>query len=222
MKPRLFIGNRNYSSWSLRPGMALRWAGIDHEQTVIDLDQPGYGEAGIAAIAKVSPTGRVPALHVAGAVVWDSLAICEWASEAGASPLLPSDAVLRARVRSAVAEMHSGFAALRRDLPMNVRRRCVARGLPEDTRRDVARVDALWSQLCGEFAAAGPYLFGTRGLADAFFMPVVTRFRTYGIGLSAAAQAYCETMLADPAFREWEAAALAEPARFSATDALYA
>jgi glutathione S-transferase len=225
MKPQLYVGNCNYSSWSLRPWLALRWAGIDFDETAIDLDQPGYGEGRIAAIRAVSPSGKVPALRIGEAVIWESIAIAEWAAEnSRTGPLLPEHPVLRAQARAVVAEMHAGFGALRRDLPMNIRRRCHATGLPAETHTDIARVDAMWTQLRQQHAAQGPYLFGRRSLADALYLPVATRFRTYGIELSPTAQTYCDMALADPAFREWEARALAEPAKpFSRarTDSLY-
>ncbi len=225
MTPHLHVGNRNYSSWSLRPWLCLRWAGIAFDETFIELDQPGYGAEGIAAVRAVSPSGKVPVLRVGATTIWDSLAIAEWAAEAGtAGALLPVDRERRAVIRAACAEMHAGFPALRRDLPMNIRRRCKATDLPEDTRRDIARVELLWSALRAANVADGPWLFGARSMADAFYLPVATRFRTYDVALSPAAQAYCESALADSAFREWEARVLSEPAvRFSRApiDALY-
>jgi glutathione S-transferase len=225
MTPHLHIGNRNYSSWSLRPWLCLRWAGIAFDETLIELDQPGYGAEGIAAVRAVSPSAKVPALRVGDTTIWDSLAIAEWAAEGGTpGALLPADRERRAVVRAACAEMHSGFPALRRDLPMNIRRRCVATDLPDDTRRDIARVESLWTTLRAANAADGPWLFGARSMADAFYLPVATRFRTYGVALPPAARAYVETTLADTAFREWEARVLAEPAvRFSRApiDSLY-
>lgn len=224
MKPVLYVGNLNYSSWSLRPFLALRWAGIDFDLVEIELDQPGYGEYAIAEVLAVNPTGKVPALRLGERVIGDSLAISEWAHEAG-QPLYPADLTERALVRSAVAEMHSGFAAVRRDLSMNIRRRCRAHGLPADTLRDIARLDTLFGSQRLAHAANGPFLFGTRTLADAFFTPVATRFRTYGIEISPAAQAYCDTLLADADFRDWEARALARPAQTfsrSNVDQLYA
>lgn len=209
MKPILYVGNINYSSWSLRPYIALRWAGIDFDMVEVNLDQPGYGDYAIAEILAFNPAGKVPALRVGAAVIVDSLAISEWASETGSS-LYPQDPLARALVRSAVAEMHSGFAAVRRDLSMNIRRRCKAFGLPADTVRDIARLDALFAGH-RKYAAEGPFLFGQRTLADAFFTPVATRFRTYGIELSADAQAYCDTLLADAAFLAWEQMVLAQP-----------
>ena len=226
MKPRLYVGNCNYSSWSLRPWLALRWAGIDFDETSIDLDQPGYGESNIAAIRAISPTGKVPVLRIGGEAVWESIAIAEWAAEnSRTGALLPADPVARGQARAVISEMHAGFGALRRDLPMNIRRRCRASGLAAETLADIARVDAMWSELRGRHGTRGPHLFGARSLADAFYLPVATRLRTYAIALSPAAQSYCDTLFADAAFREWEARALAEPAKpFSRarTDSLYA
>jgi glutathione S-transferase len=218
MTPHLYLGNRNYSSWSLRAWLAVKWSGLPFTETFIDLDQPGYGEGGIAEVLAVSPTGRVPVLVAGGVAIWDSLAIAEWAAEQaaarpGAPPLWPVDPLLRAQARSVAAEMHSGFTGMRRDLSMNIRRRCAATGLPRETLADVARIDAMWSGLRRAHAARGPWLFGERSIADAFYLPVATRFRTYGIALSHGAQAYAQVLLAEPAFREWEAALLAQPAR---------
>ena len=153
----------------------------------------------------MSPTGTVPALHVGGEVVPDSLAISEWAAEQ-APQLWPSDPTARLHARAAACEMHAGFAALRAKLPCNIRRRTSPRELDEDTRRDVARVEALWTSLRARFGKGGAYLFGAAPtIPDAFFTPIVTRFRTYGISLSSEAQRYAEALLADPAFRAWEA-----------------
>ena len=209
---RLYIGNRNYSSWSLRPWLCLTWAELPFAEVVIDLDQPGYGQAQIAEVLAVSPTGRVPALHVDGLGIWDSLAIAEWAAEQVPS-LWPADRSARAIARAVTAEMHAGFAAVRRDLSMNIRRRTRAHGLPAETERELARLDALWTTTRAQFGGAGPYLFGARSIADAFFTPVATRMRTYAIELSPTAAAYRDTLLADDGFQRWEAQVLAEPAR---------
>lgn len=211
MTPRLTIGNRNYSSWSLRPWLCLRWANVVFEERFFDLDQPGYGEDGIAALLALSPNGKVPLLEVDGGAIWESVAIAEWAAEQPGAALLPADPLLRAQVRAAVAEMHAGFPALRRDLPMNIRRRCVASNLPADTTRDLKRLDALWSGMRRAHGARGPYLFGRRSMADAFHLPVATRLRTYAVTLSPESDAYGRTLLADPAFLEWERRVLAEP-----------
>lgn len=216
--PTLYIGNKNYSSWSLRPWLALRWAGIDLEERLLRLGAEGYGQGKIAEIQAISPTGRVPALHVDGLVIWDSLAICEWAAEQVPS-LWPADPRVRAECRAAVCEMHSGFAAVRRDLSMNIRRRVVVPPLPDDTRADLARLEALWSGLHARFG--GPWLFGARSVADAFFAPVATRLRTYGVSLSPAAMAWTAALFADPDFRAWEASAEAEPWFIEDTERLY-
>lgn len=170
----------------------------------------------------MSPSGRVPALRLGDTVVWDSLAIAEWAAEQNPD-LLPRDPVARAICRSAVAEMHSGFAALRRDLSMNIRRRAPTRPWPEDVTADLARVLELWGELRGRFAGtqSGPFLLGARSLADAFYAPVCTRFRTYGVELPPLAAAYCDAVFADADFRAWETAAVSEPFAIPETDALY-
>jgi glutathione S-transferase len=222
----LYVGERNYSSWSLRPWLALKWSGLAFAERFISLDQPGYGDGKIASIRAVSPSGRVPALDAHGLAIWDSLAIAEWAAEAApAAELWPRDSAKRAQARAVTCEMHSGFAALRRDLPMNIRRRCAVQDWSADTRADIARVAEIWTHFRNENRGRGPYLFGARTIADAFFTPVATRMRTYSVTLNAAAQAYCETLLADDAFKAWEERALAEwkaPFSRAPIDALYA
>ena len=223
MNPRLWIGNRNYSSWSLRAWLCLKWAGVDFDETLIDLDQAGYGERRIAQVLAVSPSGMVPVLQIGPETIWDTLAIAEWAAEA-APELLPADRLTRAGVRAAVGEMHAGFAALRSELPMNIRRRCVAEGLSGNARADVERIDRLWASMRERHGAAGAFLFGKRSIADAFYLPVATRFRTYGMRLSTAAQGYADELLHDADFQAWQRAALAEdPKPFSRApiDSLY-
>jgi glutathione S-transferase len=221
MSAILYLGNKNYSSWSLRPWLVLRWAGIPFEERVIPLGGPGYGEGEIAAVRAVSPSGRVPALEVSGVTVWDSLAIAEWAAEmAPAARLWPDDPWARAVCRSVTCEMHSSFAGMRRDLSMNIRRRTQPRAWPDDTRRDLARVEALWAETRERHGAAGDFLFGARTIADAFYAPVATRLRTYGVPLSPVSAAYCDAIFADAAFRAWETAAVAETWKLAPTDAL--
>ena len=221
MIPILSLGNKNYSSWSLRPWLALRWAAIDFEEKVIQLGGPGYGKSRIPEILAMSPSGRVPALTLADGTIWDSLAICEWVAEtAPEAGLWPRERFARAVCRSTVCEMHSGFSALRRDLGMNIRRRTSPRDWPADTRADLERIDALWTSLRERRGTRGPFLFGARSIADAFYAPVVTRLRTYGVPLTPVVAAYCEAVLADSAFREWESAALAETWTIPETDAL--
>jgi glutathione S-transferase len=201
----LFVGNRNYSSWSLRPWLALKWAGNAFETIDLRLDQVGYGRQAISDVLAVTPTGVVPALHVDGFAIWDSLAICEYASESAVMPLWPRDLLARARARAVTAEMHAGFVPLRRDLPMNVLRRCEAQPWSPETRKDIARIDAIWSSCRADFGKGGEHLFGARTIADAFFTPVATRMRTYSVTLSSTSQAYTETLLNDPMLKEWEA-----------------
>jgi glutathione S-transferase len=203
----LYIGNKTLSSWSLRPWLVLRWGGIAFEERLIRLDQPGYGRQEIAAVKAVSPNGTVPALHVDGTVIWDSLAIAEWAAEQVApGRLWPEDPALRAQARSATCEMHSGFAAVRRDLSMNLALRLpVQPDWPEDTRRGLARIDALWRELRERHAARGPWLFGRRSIADAFFVPVATRLRSYAVPVTGIVAEYRETLLSDPDVLAWEA-----------------
>ncbi len=219
MKPTLFLGNKNYSSWSLRPWLALTWGGIAFEEKVIPLGGDGYGISKIPEILAVSPTGRVPCLHVDGTVIWDSLAICEWAAEQNPA-LWPPDAATRAVCRSVSAEMHSSFGALRRDLPMNIKRRTEPKAWPADTMADIAMVTARWDEMLTLHAKSGPYLFGGRSIADAMYLPVVTRFRTYGVKLEGPTRAYADLMLADPAFRAWEQAATSEAWTLPSTDGI--
>ncbi len=217
--PTLFLGNKNYSSWSLRPWLCLRWAGIAFEETVISLAQEGYGKGEIKDVLAVSPNGRVPALHVGDTVIWDSLAIAEWAAEREPS-LWPADLLVRAQARSATCEMHSGFMDLRDQLPMNVQRRCNASGLREGTQRDIKRVLALWDKLCEAHASEDPWLFGQRSIADAFYAPVATRFRTYGIDVTGPGASYTDTIFSDDAFLEWESTPIDE--RFDFIDQAFA
>jgi glutathione S-transferase len=212
MNPVLYVGNKNYSSWSLRPWLVLTWSGLPFETRVVPLGGEGYGTGRSTTVLAVSPSGRVPALHLGDTVVWDSLAISEWAAEAApAAQLWPADAVTRAVCRSATCEMHSGFQALRGNLACNIRRRAQPRTVGEDVRRELARVEALWTELRGRFGRGGPYLFGARPtIADAFYTPVATRLRTYGFALAGEAQAYAQTLLANPAFLAWEKDAVAE------------
>lgn len=209
MANTLYIGNRNYSSWSLRPWLALRWAGIAFEERLIDLAQPGYGDKAIAEITARNPAGQVPFLDTGTMVIWDTLAICEWAYEKAPS-LWPEDTATRAMARSATAEMHSGFVALRRDLPCNIQRRSAPQPWPDDTQRNLVRLFALWRSCRERFGAAGPWLLGTRSIADAFYTPVATRLRSYGVALDPDIQAYAETLLGDADFLHWEKQCLAD------------
>jgi glutathione S-transferase len=217
--PLLHIGNKNYSSWSMRPWLALKWAGIAFDAHVIPLGGEGYGRSQIKQVRDVSPSGRVPALHVGGIVIYESLAICEWAAEQ-APMLWPADTGRRAEARSVACEMHAGFAALRRDMSMNIRRRLArAPAWPEDTRADLERLYALWGDCLDK--SGGPFLYGARCIADAMFAPVATRLRTYAVAAPSAPSAYCSAIFADPAFQEWERGAEAESWTIESTEALY-
>ena len=220
--PVLYIGNKNYSSWSMRPWLALKWGAVAFDEHVRRLgDDAGYGQQRSAHILEISPSGRVPALHADGVVIYDSLAICEWAAEQNKA-LWPADSRVRALARAAAAEMHSGFPALRRDLSMNIKRRLDrAPDWQDDTRRDLVRLFALWEGARQRHGGEGAFLFGARSIADAFFAPVATRLRTYAVATPGEIGVYCETIFADAAFREWEAAALKETWDFPATDGLY-
>jgi glutathione S-transferase len=200
--PILVLGSKNYSSWSLRPWLFLRKVGFEFTERVIAFDAPGYQRE----IAQISPSGRVPLLILGDNKIWDSLAICEFAAEATGRGL-PQNKLARAVARSAAAEMHSGFAALREQYPMNVRAR--GRRVPRTPAltRDIARVDALWSACRMEYGAGGSWLFGEFSLADAMFAPVLFRFQTYGADLGCESRTYLEHALADPEVRAWQQAA---------------
>lgn len=220
MDPVLYLGNKNYSSWSLRPWLVLTWAGLSFETRVIPLGGRGYGQARMPAVLAVSPSGRVPALHLGDAVIWDSLAIAEWAAErAPAAGLWPADATERAVCRAVVSEMHAGFYALRNHLPCNIRRRASPRDLGDDVRQDIARIESIWSDVRSHYGRGGPYLFGAQPtVADAFYTPVATRFRTYGVPLGADAREYCAAVLGNPAFAAWERDAVAETSTIAQWD----
>ncbi|GAB2660318.1 glutathione S-transferase family protein [Arenimonas aestuarii] len=206
MSTILVIGNKNYSSWSLRPWLLLRNAGVAFEEVRLPLDTPEFH----ARVGDWSPTGRVPVLHDNGQVVWDSLAICEYANERwlrGSG--WPGDPGRRALARSVASEMHSGFPALRAQLPMNCRREPRERHWDEAAQRDIDRVLSLWSELRAQ-ASGGDFLFGGFGIADAMFAPVCVRLRGYGVPLSGPAAAYTEAIYALPAMSEWLMAGRAE------------
>lgn len=203
----LVIANQNYSSWSLRPWLALKQTGLPFSLTVIPLKQEGTK----AQILARSPSGKVPALVHDGLTVWDSLAICEYLAElAPDAGLWPADRADRAAARSVSAEMHSSFTALRSNMPMNIRGDLPGWGRAAGVADDVARIEAIWTDLRQRFGSQGPYLFGGFTIADAMYAPVVTRFKTYGVQINPTAQAYADAVQAHPFMREWTAAALAE------------
>jgi glutathione S-transferase len=220
MKPVLYVGNRNYSSWSLRPWLVLSWGGLDFETRVVQLGGPGYPERRMPSVLAVSPAGTVPALHLGDDVIGDSLAISEWAAEQ-APALWPEDAIARAHARTVVCEMHSSFGALRANLPCNIRRRAEPRAHGEAVRRDIERIETIWTSLRARFGKGGDYLFGAApSIADAFFTPVATRFRTYAVTIGSEAQRYADALLADPVFRRWQDDAIAEPWSMGEWDAV--
>jgi glutathione S-transferase len=206
----LVIGNKNYSSWSLRAWLAMRMAGLEFDEIRIALDHAQTR----ASIRRYSPTGRVPCLidrrPEGELTVWDSLAICEYVNEAYAGgSLWPAGIGARARARSVVAEMHSGFAALRQHLPMDIRARLPGRGAGSLALAEVAdqvgRVETIWGDALA--ASGGPFLFGAFSIADAFLAPVATRFATYAVPLPAALSGYCARLLGTAPMKDWIAAA---------------
>jgi glutathione S-transferase len=203
---QLVIGNRNYSSWSLRAWLALSWLGVPFREVLVRMSVPSFK----TEVAKLGPHGRVPILKVGDLTVWDSLSICEYAAEVTGRGW-PLDAAARAVARSVSAEMHSGFTALRAQWPMNARAR--GRRTPSTTalESDIARIDALWSDCRRRFGAAGPWLFGERCIADAMYAPIVLRFNTYGVPPSPVSRDYVATVLADDHLQRWMRAAADEP-----------
>ena len=204
----LLIGNRKYSSWSLRSWIVLRQAGIKFDEKFVALQQPDTG----AKILKYSPSGKVPFLRHGKIEVWESLAICEYLNEAfPKAGLWPKDKAARAHARAVSNEMHAGFAELRRHLGMDVSRQIDVPARIEAVRGEVDRVAAIWSQCRRKFGKGGPFLFGKFSIADGMYAPVATRFTTYGVKLPPVPAAYVKTMMNLPAMQEWIAAAKQEP-----------
>ena len=204
----LIIGNRNYSSWSLRGWLAASQSGIDFETEMVRLSEAGSH----AALLRHSPAGRVPVLKHGDRVVWDSLAIIEYLAElCPDAGLWPADADARATARSIAAEMHAGFAALRANMPMNLRKALPGKGRGPGVAQDIERIGAIWRAARERFGQGGPFLFGRYCAADAMYTPVASRFRTYGVALDTTCEAYIDAVLSWPAFLAWQAAALEEP-----------
>jgi glutathione S-transferase len=214
MAYQLVIGNKNTSSWSLRPWLALRQTGIAFDEIDVDLRAPDAK----AQILKYSPSGKVPALLAGGRVIWDSLAILEFLAEThrySHPALWPRAAAARAHARCIAAEMHSGFQALREHCPMDSLARAPKASLPEPVAADVRRIVALWRECRRRHGTGGPFLAGQFSAADAMYAPVASRFRTYlpdlgPYGDDGTAQAYAETLFALPAMAEWEKGAKAQ------------
>lgn len=217
-KLALVIGNKNYSSWSMRPWVLLRQAGIAFEEIQLWFDENGHPEG----IARYSPAGQVPVLLVDNEPVWDSLAVCETVAELFPQKRLwPSDARARALARSICAEMHAGFRDLRGAMPVNIRAHHPGKGMNPAVRRDIERVVSIWHSCRERFGGDGAMLFGDFGIADAFYAPVAMRFATYAVELPPVARAYADAVRGLAAVQEWMAAARRETA-FVAADEPYA
>ena len=203
---QLAIGNKNYSSWSLRAWLCLRQLGVAFEEVLVSLNAEGLQER----LGQFSPTHRVPVLIDGDLTVWDSLAICEYVSEHYADGKgWPRDPRLRAHARAIACEMHSGFSGVRSQLPMNCRATRKVE-LTANTQNEIARIDSMWSSLCSVHANSGPWLFGPFSIADCMYAPVVFRFKTYRVTVSPESTAYMNTMLANPHIQQWLAAARQE------------
>ena len=214
----LAIGNKNYSSWSMRPWILLTEAGIRFEEIQLWFDD----EARVQGGERYSPTAQVPVLLVDGEPVWDSLAICEAVAELFPDSMLwPHEARARQIARSACAEMHAGFRNLRNAMPMNIRARHPGKGMSPEVQQDIDRVVAVWHACRTASGNDGEMLFGHFGIADAYYAPVVMRFMTYEVKLPRDAQAYCEAVRALPSVRAWIEGALKET-QFVAADEPYA
>ncbi|HEX4326431.1 MAG TPA: glutathione S-transferase family protein [Burkholderiales bacterium] len=213
---QLVIGDKNYSSWSMRPWVLLTQAGIAFEEIQVWLREPDTK----ANIARYSPSGTVPVLIDDDLKVHDSLAICEYLAEKfPEKSLWPRDTAQRARARSVSAEMHSSFNGLRGRMPMNIRNRYLGRGMNEEVAADVVRLSAMWGECLAR--SGGPWLFGEFGIADAMYTPMVFRLQTYGVALQGAALQYLDTMLATPALVKLAAQAAVEPHPLASYDQIY-
>ena len=204
----IYIGNKNYSSWSLRGWLMLKHTGAAFEEVVIPLSEPSTR----ATILRHSPSGKVPALQHGDHLVWDSLAIGEYLAELyPPTRLWPEETKARSVARAVSAEMHAGFAPLRTHLPMNMRSSFPDRGVTPEAQADINRITALWRDCRSRFGTGGEFLFGHFTIADAMYAPVVSRFRTYKIALEDEAQRYADAIWAQPALQEWLTAARNEP-----------
>ncbi|MCW9002634.1 MAG: glutathione S-transferase family protein [Rhodospirillales bacterium] len=204
-KPLLIIGNKNYSSWSLRPWLALRVAGVDFDEKLVPLFEADWAERKAEL-----PSGTVPVLEHDGNAIWETMAILEYAAETWPEAnLWPSEKRDRALARAVSNEMHAGFTGVRSRMPMNIRGHYPGRGRDANVEKEIARIDSIWSG-CLE-NSGGPFLFGAFTNADAMFAPVVSRFTTYAVGLTPVCQAYMDAIQALPAMMEWSAAGRVEP-----------
>lgn len=195
----LVIGNRNYSSWSLRAWLALKKSGLAYQEKRLSLFVPEFD----AAIPHYSPSGRVPVIVVDGQSIWDSMAVCEYLNECVDGKLWPSDVMARAHARSVAAEMHSGFSALREQMPMNCRAEDRKVPVTADLKSDIDRIQAIWSDARIRFGEGGEWLYGEFSIADAFYAPVVSRFKTYGVQVDELSRQYMTAVLGDADLRDW-------------------
>jgi len=204
----IIIGNKNYSTWSLRPWLALKHTGVAFEEVLVVLGQDDTPEN----LKKVSPTGKVPVLKTPVGDIWDSLAICEYLAETfPEARLWPEAAAARAHARAVSAEMHSGFATVRSMMPMDLRTSQPTPGMTGGLATEISRIDQVWQECRNRFGQGGPYLFGSFSIADCMFAPVVGRFAGYGVSVSDVSQNYINTMFLNPGMAEWVAAAKVEP-----------
>ncbi len=211
----LIMGNKNYSSWSMRPWLVMKHIELPFDEVVIPLYQGDYRNT----LLRYSPSGKVPVLKHGEYTIWDSLAICEYLSEIFPDRRLwPADLHVRAYARSISAEMHSGFQNLRQNMPMNCRLSRPGYGRIPDVDRDIERIVAIWTECRKRFGSKGDFLFGTFGIADAMYAPVASRFKTYGVTFNGAAQDYVNTIMDLPSMKEWYDSARKEPYSISMFD----
>ncbi len=204
---KLVIGNKCYSSWSLRPWLLLKHLHADFDEVVVPLDTPEFK----TELAKYGGAGKVPLLVDGETVVWESISIMDYVADAWNVPVWPRDIAARTLARSMVCEMHAGFTALRSACPMNLGKRYAARDRGAALAADVARIEELFRMARGRFGGSGPFLFGTFSAADAMYAPIVTRLNTYAIPVAEDTRAYMDTILTLPAFKRWLSDALNEP-----------
>jgi glutathione S-transferase len=209
----LIMGNKNYSSWSLRPWLLMKHVGLTFAERVLPLDTAEFTRD----VGAVSPTRRVPLLRHGTLSIWDSLAICEYACEIAGTGW-PRDRAARAVARAVCAEMHSGFSVLRSQWPMNARATDRHTAPSAERQAEIARIEDLWDDCRSRFGAHGPWLFGEFSVADAMYAPVVLRFRTYGADVRESARTYMATVLADTHMLDWLAAAAAEHLTIEASE----
>ncbi len=201
---KLIIGNKNYSSWSMRGWLAAKQSGLHFEELTVPIMGEGWAEAKRDMGEMAPSSGKVPILWDDETVVWDSLAILEYlADKVGRERFWPKDETARGMARAMVAEMHSSFRSMRQELPMNVRKRIALDDVSDDTRQDIVRILTLWAEARARFGKSGPFLFGTFGAADIFYAPVVSRFITYGVGVPGFAQAYMQAIWEHDWTQEW-------------------